>query len=109
MKMNETKQIGKRKYNFQFEGTNLFEVLLEAQKLSFGDVPKCGVCGKDNLVLNARNSVSKTDKKTYKYTEIKCLDCSASLTFGRTQDDPDTFYLRRNEKKELDWKAYEAE
>lgn len=104
MKINEAKQIGKRKYNFQFEGKNLFEALLEAQKLSFNDVLKCGVCGKDNLILNARKAQDK-----FKYTEIKCLDCKASLTFGQKQDDPDTFYLRRNDKKELDWKAYEAE
>lgn len=105
MKINETKKIGKRNYNFQFEGKNLFDALTEAQKLSFNDVLKCGICGKDNLVLNARIA----GEKKFKYTEIKCLDCKASLTFGQKQDDPDTFYLRKNEAKELDWKAYEAE
>lgn len=104
MRINVTKKIGKTNYNFQFEGANLFDVITESQKLSFNDVPKCGVCGKDNLILNARKAQEK-----FKYTEIKCLDCKASLTFGQKQDDPDTFYLRRNENKELDWKAYEAE
>lgn len=104
MKLTETKKIGKRTYHFQFEGNNLYDVITEAQKLSFNDIAKCGCCGSENIILNARKAQDK-----YKYTEIKCLDCKGSLTFGQKQDDPDTFYLRKNEAKELDWKAYEAE
>ena len=100
MKLNITKQIGKTKYTFQVEGSNLYEVVTESQKLSFGDVPKCGICGSDNLELEAHTA------QGYKYTSIKCRDCRASLTFGNRKEDPNTYFLRRNEDKKLDWKAY---
>ena len=101
MKFNITKQIGKTKYTFQVEGQNLYDVITEGQKLSFNDVPKCGICGGDNLELDAHLAQGK-----YKYVSIKCKDCRASLTLGQKQDDPNTYYLRRNEDKKLDWKAY---
>ena len=102
MKLNETKKIGKRNYSFQFEGGSLFEVLMDAQKLSFNDVPVCGVCGKDNLILQARLA------QDYEYTEIKCLECKATLTFGTKKDKSGTVFLRRNDNKELDWKKFET-
>lgn len=95
------KQIGKNQYTFIFEGKNLYEVITESQKLSFDDVPRCGKCSSDNLILSSHQAQGK-----FKYTEIRCLDCRSSLTFGQKQEDPDTFYLRRNNNKELDWKAY---
>ena len=101
MKMTATKQIGKNKYTFFFEGKNLYEVVMEAQKLSFRDIPLCGCCKGDNLILDAHLAQGK-----FKYVSVKCLDCKASLTFGQKQDDPDTYYPRRNEQKQLDWKAY---
>ena len=100
MKLNITKQIGRNKYIFQVDGQNLFEVVMQAQKLSFGDVPKCGICGGDNLELEAHVA------QGFEYTSVKCKDCRASLTFGQKKDDKNTYYLRRNEDKKLDWKAY---
>lgn len=99
--MNITKQIGRNKYPFQVEGDNLFELVTQAQKLSFGDVTKCGLCGSDNLILEAHTAQGK-----YKYVSVKCLDCKGSVTFGQKQDDPQTYYLRRNENKKYDWKAF---
>jgi len=101
MKMTFSRKVGNRIYHFQSEGRNLHEVVMESQKLGFGDIQKCGICGKDNLVLSARVSGG------YAYTEVKCLDCYASLTFGQRKDSPDTYYFRRNEQKELDWRAYQ--
>ena len=101
MKLTIPKKVGKRVYHFQVEGQNLHQVVMESQKLSFNDVATCGLCGKDNLVLVARVA------QGYHYTEIKCLDCRASLTFGQRKESPDTYFLRRDqETKALDWKAY---
>ena len=97
------KQIGKTVYPFSFEGDNLHDVVMQSRKLSFPNVYKCGLCDSDALTLSAHVAQNK-----YKYTEIKCLKCRAQLTFGQTQEDPDTFYLRKNEKKEYDWKAFES-
>lgn len=98
------KHIGKRTYTFSFQGNNLPECLLEAQKLSFDDVYKCGLCNSDNLILRTRIA----GKKKFQYTEIKCLKagCHGTLVLGKTQEDPDTFFLRRNEDKTLKWEAY---
>lgn len=96
------KKIGKQNYTFVVTGKNLYELTMESQRLSFGDVEKCGVCEKDNLILNARLA-----QKKFKYVEVKCLDCKGSLVFGCTQEDPDTFYLRKDKTtKKYDWKAY---
>lgn len=98
MKMNFTKQIGKQKYNFQVEGKNLFELLQEAQKLSFGDVKECGCCGSDDLELESHVA------QGFKYTSVRCKKCKATLTFGQKREDADTYYLRRKEDKSYDWK-----
>lgn len=96
------KTIGKNSYTFVVEGKNLYECVTESQNLSFGDVPTCGICGKDNLILNARLA-----QKKYKYVEVKCLSCRAQLVFGNTTEDPDVFYLRKDkETKQLAWKEY---
>lgn len=96
------KTIGRTNYTFVFEGKNLYEVITESQKLSFGDIPKCGLCGSESLVLSAHQAQGK-----YKYTEVKCLKCRGSLNFGQKKEDPDIFYLRKNDQKEYDWKAFE--
>lgn len=101
MEMIIKKQIGKTQYTFVVEGKNLHEITMESKKLSFYDVPKCGLCGSDNLFLTAHVA-----QKKFKYTEIRCAKCKATLTFGQTQEDPDTFYLRKNEQGEYDWKPY---
>lgn len=103
------KKIGKETYTFIVEGKNLYEMVTESQKLSFGNVEKCGCCESDNLILNARLA-----QKKFKYVEVKCLACKASLVFGSTQENPDVYYLRKEEAnkdgfKKFAWKAYNPE
>lgn len=102
MKLIINKQIGDKTYSFEVEGRNLYECVTESQKLSFSDVPKCGICESEKLVLNARLAQGK-----YKYVEIKCLNCKAQLTFGNKQEDADVYYLRKKEDKTYDWKKFE--
>ncbi len=101
MEMILKKIIGRNTYTFVFTGSNLYEAVTESQKLSFPDVHKCGICGSDDLTLAAHKAQDK-----YKYTHINCNNpkCRAQLTLGQRQDDPDTFYLRKNDKNEYDWK-----
>jgi len=105
MEMILKKTIGKNTYTFVVEGKNLYELVNESQKLSFGDVLKCGICDSNNLILQARKA-----SKKYEYVEVQCLNknCKAQLVFGRTQEDPNVFYARRNEQKEFDWQQYSA-
>lgn len=107
MELLVTKTIGKRKYNFNFQGADLFEVIQESERLSFEDVPACGLCGSTNLRLTSRHAQGK-----FKYVSVKCSDCRGDCTFGRTQEDDKTFFLRKKEggkPGELDWKAYDAQ
>lgn len=104
LKLTITRRIGRKSYHFQVEGKNLYEVIREEEKLSFPDIPKCKLCGKDNLTLGTRHAQNK-----YKYTFVRCKDCSAQLVFGQTKEDADVFYPRRNEKKEFDWHIYSTE
>ncbi len=97
------KKIGKDTHTFTVEGTNLFELVQESQKLSFPNVDKCGCCGSDNLILQSR--IAGTKK--FKYVEIKCLACRAAVVFGNMTEHPDIYYLRKNkETKAYDWKEY---
>jgi len=103
--MNVKKRIGKSEVHFQVEGNNVWECQMEAQKLSFGDITKCALCGSDNLELRARLA-----QKKFKYVDVSCKSCRGSLTFGCTVEDPNTFYLRKNkETKEYDWKPFNPE
>jgi hypothetical protein len=36
---------------------------------------------------------------------VKCLSCRADLTFGKNKDDDQSYFLRRKETGELDWRA----
>ena len=105
MQFSIKKKIGKETYSFLVEGKNLYELVTESQKLSFSNVEKCGCCDSDNLILNARLAKNK-----FKYVEVKCLACKAALVFGVTQEDPDVYYLRKEEVskgvKKFAWKAY---
>ena len=102
LKLTIRKQIGRQNYHFQVEGANLHQVVLAKDQLSFQDVPACGCCGSDNLDLTARKAQQK-----YDYTSIRCLDCKAQVTFGKTVADPDTHFLRRRaSSNELDWQPY---
>jgi len=95
------KTIGKNTYNFVVQGINLHELIMESQKLSFHDLAKCGCCGSENIILSAHVA------QGFKYTEVRCLECKSSLTFGQVKASPDTFYYRKNDDKKLDWKKYE--
>lgn len=109
-KMKIEKKIGKRTYEFTVEGENLHEAVMESKKLSFYDVPKCGCCDSDDLVLDAHVA-----NKKFKYTTVKCNKCKASVNFGQQQEDSNIFYLRTRDKvdgsgkKEVDWKPFSAE
>ena len=96
-----TKRIGRRQFHFTVSGNNLHETVAEYDRLSFADVAACGICGSDNLDLASRVAQGK-----FKYTSIKCRDCRADITFGKREDDDQTYFLRRREGGELDWKAF---
>jgi hypothetical protein len=97
------KKIGKEVHTFIVEGSNLYELVTESQKLSFNDVERCGCCKSDNLILNSRLAMNK-----YKYVEVKCADCRASVVFGSMMENPDIFFLRKNDSKQLAWQAYSS-
>lgn len=105
MKLLITKQIGTKKHTFEFEGQTFHEVVMDSQKLSFPDVTECGICGKNTLVLGARQA---GDNGEYEYTYIKCLSCKGELTFGQKKKG-DVYYLRKTEDKKADWKKYEPQ
>ena len=99
------KNIGKNKYTFTVEGKNLFECLMESQKLSFYDVHKCGLCNSDELRLSAYTAGKKDE---FDYTVVKCDSCKATLTFGAKKEDKDIVFLRKNDAGKFDWKPYVA-
>ena len=102
LQMMAKRQIGRRVFHFTVEGTNFYETVAEYDRLSWPDVLACGLCGSDNLDLTSRVAQGK-----YKYTSVKCLACKADLTFGKNKDDDQSFFLRRKENGELDWRAFE--
>lgn len=106
MKLMITKTIGNTKYHYTTEGSNLYELHAEAEKLSFPSVHKCGICGGEKLRIGTRKAQGK-----YKYVFIKCLnrDCKAELTFGNKQEEPDVYYLRKNEDKTYAWRVPEKQ
>lgn len=105
MKISDKKKIGNRTYTITGEGKNLFECLYELSSLSFGDVEKCGICQSDKLILNARIA----GKKKFEYAEVKCLSCRASVVFGKMQENPNMFFLRKNDTKQPDWVRFNKE
>ena len=108
MKFTIKKQIGSQVYPFTFEGETLHECVMESQKLSFYNVPKCE-CGSTNLYLGAR--IAKSGDKKFKYTFVKCNnhECRAELTFGEKADGSGTVYLRKNDDKSLAWKSMDKD
>jgi len=105
LQMSIKKVIGKRGYTFILTGENLHQVIMEAQKLSFQDVYKCGKCESDHLYLWAYTT--KQDK--YEYIKIVCAECKASITFGKSKKDKDTYYLRKADNGDLDWQEFSNE
>lgn len=104
MEMTFSKQIGGKKYTFIVIGNNLFELVKEAQKISFNDVFKCGLCESEHLYLYAYT----TEKGNFDYVKLTCADCGGQITFGQPKRDKNTFYLRKNEDKTLAWEKFEA-
>lgn len=113
MEMIIKKKVGKNSYTFVVNGDNLYQLTMESQKLSFGDIDKCGcthkdgaICGSDNLILNARLAKNK-----FQYVEIKCLSCKGALIFGNVADtDKNTYYLRKDKAtKAYAWKSYDPD
>src|SRR5688572_25055446 len=98
MKKYVKKKIGKEYHTWEVEGANIYECEIEAGKLSFEDIHKCGLCNSDNLCLQTRFA-----QKKFKYIYIKCNACIATLNFGQKIEDPNVFYLRKNKNKEYDW------
>jgi len=97
-----TKRLGRRPFHFTVQGKNLHEVVTEYERLSFPDVPCCGICGSDNLDLTARVAQDK-----FKYTSLRCLDCRADVTFGKRQEDDQTYFLRKTPEGKLDWRVWD--
>ncbi len=100
--MQVVKQIGNTTHHFTVTGENLHQCQMEAQKLSFYNVPTCGLCGSEKLYLRAY--ITEADK--YEYIKICCGGCKATLTFGKSKKDKDTFFLRRRDDGMLDWQAF---
>jgi len=105
MELTIIKKIGKTEYPFTVSGDNLHEVLMNAEKLSFGNVPRCGKCDSDFLFLSAY----VTKEKKFKYVKISCGKCRASVTFGQKMEEPDIYYLRKNDNGDLDWQEYDGD
>ena len=111
--MYEEKQVGRNKKRFAVEGKTLFEVVMEAKKLSFDDITKCGLCGHDDLELSAHS----TPEDGFEYVYIRCKKCRATLNFGQQKKNKEIYYLRTTEitegqykgQKAYDWKAYVPE
>lgn len=110
MNLKIPKKFGKRLYEFTVSGDNLFETLMEAEKLSFPSVKACGLCNSDNLRLRAYTAKYTKNGKPQQadYIKIECGECRSSLTFGRRQDDQNTYFLRKTESGELDWQPYKG-
>jgi len=103
MQLAVKKQVGQTPYTFICEGANLFDVLEQAENLSFASVEKCGCCGSHDIELRTKRP------KGFKYVYIQCKGCKAQLTFGQTKENPNTFYLRKGSDGRLDWQPYKEE
>jgi hypothetical protein len=108
------KKFGRNSATFVVSADNFHEAVLESAKLSFGDMDKCGECGKDNLSLSAH----KTKEEGYVFAYVKCNDCRATLNFGQQKKDTSVVYYRMKEdekgerilvngKPQLDWRKPE--
>ncbi len=102
MKLASVLKIGRKNYTVYGEGDDWFECTFELSNLSFGNIEKCELCESDNLTLRAREA----GKKKHKYVEVYCINCKGAVVFGRMQENPKTFYLRKNDKKKPDWRAF---
>ena len=98
--MTKNVKIGKRDYQFEFEGNKLYDVVAASQYIGFNSIPSCGLVKSDNLILSAHEA------QGYKYTTVKCMNCRATLTLGERKDGT-AMYIRTNEQKKPDWQAFQ--
>lgn len=103
------KIIGSTVHTFVVSGENFYDVVTESQKLSFPDIECCGKCGSKDLTLGSHLGKDEKGNEVYKYVDIKCGNCRASLTFGQPKKDPNTFYLRKDDKNNYAWKEFQTE
>ena len=103
------KIIGSTVHTFVVSGENFYDVVTESQKLSFPDIECCGKCGSKDLTLGSHLGKDEKGNEVYKYVDIKCGSCRASLTFGQPKKDPNTFYLRKDGNGNYDWKEFKTE
>ena len=103
MQMTFKKVIGRQDYTFTVEGNNLFDLVQESQKLGFYDVYKCGLCGSD--LLSLRSYI--TEKGGFEYVKISCSNCGGQVTFGKSKEHKDTFFLRKNDDRSIAWEKFE--
>lgn len=101
MQMTVVKIIGTTRITFMVEGDSLWECQEQAQKLSFPDVPECGLCKSESLYLFSYLAQGK-----YRYTKIICKNCKGSIQFTNRVDDPKTIFLKKNEEGRPDWQKY---
>lgn len=89
---------------------DIFEGIADVQDVFEAD-EKCGCCNSDNIRFNVRE-VTK-GPKTFKYFELRCLECWAQLQFGQNQDMKGLFPKRRDENgnsmKNRGWFKYNAQ
>jgi len=99
------KKLGEVTHYFDVEGDDLFDVLMQAEKLSFNDVKDCGLCGGRYLYFKAYHAGESNE---YNYAKVVCVLCGGSVTFGKTKKG-ETWFLRRvkegKNKGQLDWQA----
>jgi len=107
MQMFVKKRIGKNTLSFAVTGDNLLECAMEAEKLAFRDVYKCGVCESEYLYLKAYRTKPNDAGKQYDYVKVICAKCRASVTFGHREDDRNIMFLRSSDGK-LKWEEYHA-
>lgn len=96
------KKFGKNSSTFVVAGDSFHEAVLEASKMSFGDVDKCGLCGSDDLFLGAH----ETEKDNFLFAYVRCNKCRGTLNFGQ-QKKADVVYLRTKDDKSFDWMKFE--
>ncbi len=97
------KKFGRNASTFVLSAPSFHEVVLEASKLSFGDVEKCGICSSDDLFLGAH----ETKEESFLFAYVRCNKCRATLNFGQ-QKKADVVYLRTKDDKSFDWMKFES-
>jgi len=103
------KKIGREIHSFSVTGKDLHEAVMAAEKLSFGDIPKCGLCNSDELVLGAHIT-----EEGHNYTHVRCKKCRATLNFGQQKKDNTVYYATTKDGidqngrliKIYNWKPY---